>query len=314
MTSNYLFALSFINLFHDYMLDFRGLETFYWVLTLGSFGKAARKLNTTQPAVSHRIAALEAELGGKLLTRNARHVVATARGRELLVYAEKLLGMRAELIGRIGDPSTARGVLRLGVTETLVHTWLSAFIKALNRTYPDLTIEIEVDITSVLRERLMAQEIELAFLLGPLSASTVRNASLCTYRLAFLASPALRVPQGATLQDLARHAIFTFPRHTAPYERLRALLRDPGVAHVSLNSSTSLSTIVRLAVDGLGVAAIPTVIVGNELKSGALAEIRTDVALPDLNFSASWLATPDALLLESVAGLAVRTAVKWPGS
>lgn len=296
------------------MLDFRGLETFYWVVALGSFGKAARKLNTTQPAVSHRIAALEAELGGKLLTRNSRHVVATARGRELLVYAEKLLGLRAELMSKVGDAATVHGVLRLGVTETLVHTWLSAFIKSVNRTYPDLTVEIEVDITSVLRERLMAQEIELALLLGPLSASTIRNARLCTYRMAFLANPALRIPQGATLADLARHSLFTFPRATAPYERLRALIRDPELPPISLNSSTSLSTIVRLAVDGLGVAVIPPVIVGPELKSGELVEIETEIELPELAFSASWLATPDANLLEAVAGLAVRTAANWPAT
>ncbi|MCO0638187.1 LysR family transcriptional regulator [Lutimaribacter sp. EGI FJ00014] len=38
------------------MVDFRGLENFVWVVALGSFRGAARKLNTTQPAISHRIA------------------------------------------------------------------------------------------------------------------------------------------------------------------------------------------------------------------------------------------------------------------
>ena len=254
------------------MVDFRGLETFYWVVTLGSFGKAARKLNTTQPAVSHRIASLESALSGRLLIRNTRQVVATARGRELLVYAEKLLSLRAELIDRIGDPSAVHGVLRIGVSETLVHTWLSSLVRELNQAYPELTVEIDVDVSSVLRARLLAQEIELALLLGPLSASTVSNVDLCSYRLAFLASPTLDIAHPATLHDLARYSIFTFSRQTAPYEILRGLMRAPGLPPVSLNASTSLATVVRLAVDGLGVAVIPPVIVQPELDAGALVE------------------------------------------
>ena len=45
------------------MLDFKSLETFLWVVTLGSFRGAAQRLNTTQPAISQRIAQLEREMG-----------------------------------------------------------------------------------------------------------------------------------------------------------------------------------------------------------------------------------------------------------
>ena len=41
------------------MADFRSLEVFYWVATLSSFRRASEQVNTTQPAVSQRIAALE---------------------------------------------------------------------------------------------------------------------------------------------------------------------------------------------------------------------------------------------------------------
>lgn len=45
------------------MADFKAIETFMWVVTLGSFRGAAQKLNTTQPAISQRIAQLEREVG-----------------------------------------------------------------------------------------------------------------------------------------------------------------------------------------------------------------------------------------------------------
>lgn len=292
------------------MLEFRALETFYWVIKLGSFGNAARKLNTTQPAISQRIAGIEDTLGGKIVVRGARSVTATPRGRELLVYAEKLLGLRAEMMARLSEDAPVQGVLRLGVAETLVHTWLPAFIKAVNTEYPKLALEIEVDISPSLRTRLLAQEIELAFLLGPLAASTVRNRTLGAYRLAFLASPSLGLTRRSGLAQLAAHPIFTFSRNTQPYEAVREMFRSPDVPPVTLNASASLSTVVRLAADGLGTAVIPPDIVRAEIEAGRLKEVASDVPLPDLRFSASWLDTPDTRAIQLVAELAVRMATE----
>src|SRR6185503_15131018 len=73
------------------MIDFKTLETFMWVATLRSFRGAADKLNTTQPAVSQRIAQLEDFLGMRLLERDRRLVAPTRKGVELLGYAERLI-------------------------------------------------------------------------------------------------------------------------------------------------------------------------------------------------------------------------------
>ena len=134
------------------MADFKAIETFLWVVTLGSFRGAAQKLNTTQPAISQRIAQLEREVGVKLLQRDRRMVLPTPSGRQMMVYAEKLIGLRSEMLAAVGDRSAMRGVLRLGVAETIVHTWLSQLIKSVNHAYPNLSLEIEVDITSNLRD------------------------------------------------------------------------------------------------------------------------------------------------------------------
>lgn len=61
------------------MADFRSLEVFYWVAKLSSFRRASEKVNTTQPAVSQRIAALEHEYG-TLFERRSRDVALTERG------------------------------------------------------------------------------------------------------------------------------------------------------------------------------------------------------------------------------------------
>src|SRR3569832_262941 len=204
------------------MSDFKALETFLWVATLGSFRGAAQKLNTTQPAISQRIAQLEREMGVKLLQRDRRAASPTPSGRQMMVYAEKLIGLRSEMLAAVGDRSAVRGVLRLGVAETIVHTWLPQLIKRVNEAYPNLSIEIEVDITPNLRARLLAQEIELAFVVGPLTASGVHSRVLADYPIGFLASPSLGLGKGpVTPAELARFPIITFPRKTRPYEVVR---------------------------------------------------------------------------------------------
>jgi DNA-binding transcriptional LysR family regulator len=288
------------------MVDFKNIETFVWVVTLGSFRGAAHKLSTTQPAISQRIAQLEDEMGVRLLQRDNRTVLPTPSGRQMMLYAEKLLGLRAEMLSAVRDRSAMRGVLRLGVSETIVHTWLSRLVKNVNVAYPNLSLEIEVDITPNLRARLLAQEIDLAFLLGPLTAPSVRNRVLCDYPNAFVASPALKLPSKTlSAHDLAQFPIITFPRKTQPYELIRSLFNRPDLPAVRLHASASLATVIHMAIEGLGIAVIPTAIVESEIADGRLKMLKTDVAIPSLTFSASWLASPDALAVELVAQIAV---------
>jgi DNA-binding transcriptional LysR family regulator len=291
------------------MVDFKSIETFLWVVTLGSFRGAAQRLNTTQPAISQRIAQLERELGVKLLNRDHRAASPTASGRQLLVYAEKLIGLRSEMIAEVGDRSAMRGVLRLGVAETIVHTWLPRLIKSVNTAYPNLSLEIEVDITPNLSARLLAQEIELAFVLGPMSASSVRNRALCDYPIGFLASPALGLGNGPlTVDQLAKFPIITFPRKTQPYEIVRSLFNRPDLPPIRLHASASLATVIHMAIEGLGIAVIPTAIVENELADGRLRQLSTNLRISPLTFSASWLESPDTVAVELVADLAGKIA------
>ncbi|WP_316167970.1 MULTISPECIES: LysR family transcriptional regulator [unclassified Bradyrhizobium] len=291
------------------MLDFRSIETFLWVVKLGSFRGAAQRLNTTQPAISQRIAQMERELGVKLLNRDHRAASPTPSGRQMLVYAEKLIGLRTEMLAEVGDRSAMRGVLRLGVAETIVHDWLPRLIKHVNDSYPNLSLEIEVDVTPNLHARLLAQEIELAFALGPPSAPGIRNRVLCDYPISFLASPALGLGGALlTIAEIAKFPIITFPRKTQPYENVRSLFNRPDLPPIRLHASASLATVIHMAIEGLGVAVIPAAIVARELADGCLQELKTDMRISPLTFTASWLASPEMIAIERVAELAAQTA------
>ena len=71
-----------------------------------------------------------------------------------------------------------------------------------------------------------------------------------------------------------------------------------------LHASASLATVIHMAIEGLGIAVIPTAIVENELADGRLQLLSTNLQIPPLTFSASWLTSPDTVAVERVAELA----------
>ncbi len=69
--------------------NLKQLEAFIWVADLGSFRKAAERLNTTQPNISARLSGLENALDVTLMVRNPGSVQLTPAGQELLVHAAR---------------------------------------------------------------------------------------------------------------------------------------------------------------------------------------------------------------------------------
>ena len=106
------------------------------------------------------------------------------------------------------------------------------------------------------------------------------------------------------MEELARFPIITFPRKTQPYEVVRSLFNRPELPPIRLHASASLATVIHMAIEGLGIAVIPTAIVENELASGRLQSLCTDLHVPPLTFSASWLASADTIAIERIADLA----------
>lgn len=286
------------------MIEFKTLETFLWVANLRSFRGAAEKLNTTQPAVSMRIAQLEDTLGTRLLERDRRAVAPTQKGKELLGYAERALRLRAEMMDAVGDRTTMRGIVRLGVSETIVHTWLPILIEQVNKLYPNLELEIEVDVSPNLRDRLLLKDLDLAFLLGPVGNPALQSRPLCSYPIGFVASPKIGLKgKSVPLSEIAKRPLITFSRNTQPYHALRELLDRAGL-QATIHASASLATVVSMALDGMGVAVIPPVIIGVVPSKGRLHEIKTDARMPRFDYVVSWPATPDAFASQKVAEIA----------
>lgn len=293
------------------MADFRSLEVFYWVATLSSFRRASEQVNTTQPAVSQRIAALEHEYG-TLFERRSRDVTLTERGRVLLGFAERFLALQSEMEAALDETGRTTGTLRLGVAETVVHLWLSRFIERMRAVHPGISVDITVDISPNMQAALVANELDLAFLLGPITVPSLVNRPLFAVPVAWIAAPGL-VPdeEPLSLGALMRHPLITYPRATSPYVELRDLVLKANLLPSQIHTSASLATIVKMGVERLGICVIPPAIVRNELASGALRVLPTEQALSDLTFTATHAKRHEGHFVADAARIAEEVAQNW---
>ncbi|WP_372996542.1 LysR family transcriptional regulator [Marinobacter sp.] len=289
-------------------MNIRTLETFIWIARLGSFRAAASRVYASQPSVSARIAGLEDQLGVELFDRSSRKITLTAKGREFLIYAEKLLSLHGEMMQAVARPSSIEGTIRLAVSETIAHTWLPQLIERVSEAYPAINLELDVDISVNLAEKLANHEIDIAFLMGGVNQPGIINRDLCRYSLIWVASPRLDIPDGSmSLEELSTWPIITYPRKSEPYVAIRSLV-DPMNHSTRIHSSSSLSTIIRMTVDGLGVSALPREILEHELHSGILRQFEIEADVPDLAFCASYRGGPGGTVVQAIAELALSTA------
>src|SRR6516165_6278839 len=126
------------------MPSVKELETFLAVVEAGSFEAAARRLNATPPAVSKRISELEATLGVRLFERSTRRSALTAGARALAPYAQRVLDGIGGILRTVGERSSLRGNVRLGIPETIAYTQLPEILRRVSANLPQLTVDIEI--------------------------------------------------------------------------------------------------------------------------------------------------------------------------
>lgn len=292
-------------------MNLRFLETFIWVAKLRSFSLAAEKVYATQAGVSARVAALERELGVRLFQREVRDVRLTTEGLAALERAEVIVRLVTELKAKIQDPAALRGSIRMGVIDTISFSWLPDLLGRAQRRFPLVNFAMRSDTSSNLGHQLLAGEIDLGLLMGPLQERGVSTLDLCTYGCQWVASPrlALRGPT-LSLQELTEHRVLSFPDDSSLHASMLHLVRAQA-GSPRFFTSNSLATIIRLAVDGLGVAALPEATVEQHLASGELERLTVTPCFPSLPVHAVWMEDPGNPLPGVIAEVARAAAVAF---
>ena len=268
------------------MLNLKQIRAFVSVADLGSFRRAADRLNTTQPNISARIARLEQALGVVLMERDAGSVRLTAKGARMLVAARGVLAAVDGFVASAGDKTLFDGVLRLGVSEMVAHTWLRPFLLEMKARFPAVVVELTVDLSAALSQALFARDLDLVFQNGPFERRARHEVALGTSGYVWVAAPSLGLGgQALTPEALAGHRILTHARNTAPYRQLQEHFHDMGVS-ARLVPVSNIAAGLQMTVDGLGIACLPRAMILRDLAAGQLEELRYGWCPEGLRFAA----------------------------
>lgn len=289
-------------------MNIKFLETFVWVARLKSFRLTAEKMFSTQASISNRIAALESELGAKLFLRDTKGVLLTPEGERVLDYAEQMIDTMRALKQSISATSDIKGCMRLGIMDTVIHTWLSPFVSSLMECYPLVEIELTVDTSLNLCEQLHRGYLDLILQTDMVRSDTVRSQHLATFPVQWVVSAgSIYARSYGSIHELASERIITFSRNSRPHQDILNLLHADGVEGPRISCVNSVAAMTRLVCDGFGIGALPASLVSKELAEGKLF-ILEGVARPQaLDIIACWRTGVGLELTDQVVAIARQT-------
>jgi DNA-binding transcriptional LysR family regulator len=290
-------------------MNLRFLETFVWLAKLRNFRLTAEKLHTTQAAVSSRIATLEQELGVRLFNRGDREVTLTLEGSKALVYADRLVRTTHDMLESMKDRALYTGVVRIGVIESIIHSWFPELMARIHRVYPQLEVELAGDTTIRLIEQFNKGNLDLILQTDSVLVANVQNMPLCDFPMRWFGATGLNLHGDVlTLFDIATFPILSFSRNSGPHRFLERLFDDKVDKQVRINCMTSVSAMVRLVVDGFGLAMIPPAIIQRELANGDVCLLQIDTEMPNMSLVCSYRSGPETPLFQQIATAAQQTA------
>lgn len=287
-------------------ITLKQLEAFVCVVDIGSFRGAANVLGTTQPNISTRIASLERVLGTVLMHRDAGSVQVTEKGASLLAAARQVL-LAGETFLEVADrQDLIENRLRLGVTELVACTWLHDFLRAFKGLYPGVRVELEVNLSVEIERDLIAGQLDLALQTGPFTRMMAGSLPLGATPYCWVIAPSLSAP--ATFAELFNGPVISHGRHTRASVALADHACTQGLSVDQIVHSSSLTSCVAMAVDGMGPALVPHHMVQDAIAQGRLVEF-TCGWLPDrLEVFARFDPKRTAHFVRAAAALAVEVA------
>jgi DNA-binding transcriptional LysR family regulator len=141
-------------------LDITTLRSFLAVADAGGVTRAASFLNLTQSAVSMQIKRLEDNLNLTLLDRQGRGVALTAAGEQLLAYARRIVDLNDEVYGKLTN-TVWEGEIILGVPHDIIYPAIPNVMKAMQRDFPRVKVQLHSSYSSDLKERFARGEVDV---------------------------------------------------------------------------------------------------------------------------------------------------------
>ncbi|MEM9356319.1 MAG: hydrogen peroxide-inducible genes activator, partial [Pseudomonadota bacterium] len=287
------------------MISLKQLRYFSAVARHGHFGRAAEFCNVTQPALSMQIRELEKELNIELFERRQQGVQLTEVGQEIFDRAQSVLNAVRDLNDFAHHHNQLlSGTLRFGVIPSIAPYILPPLLPKLRDLYPGLDLRIRETLTETLVDELIDGQLDLLLLALPIEHAEVETIALFEDRF-LLASPAGWQPDSPRSSSRAKSKRKRTELRASPelLEDGRLLLleeghclRDQALAFCQLRQvdnldtfgASSLSTIVQMVANGMGLTLLPEMSVAVEARHGDVQVIPFEAPEPSRTIGLAW--------------------------
>ena len=275
------------------MIDLANVAVLLEAVQAGSLAAAARRLRITPMLASRRLAALEAEVGARLMHRTTRALALTVEGEAFLPHAQALLEEEALARAAVRPPSAGlTGLLRVTASVPFGRKVVAPLVAAFLRDHPGLQIDLMLSDGIV---DIVAQGLDLAIRIAPLRENALIARRLADNPRGLYAAPGYLAEHGmpATPADLARHRCLalTGTSHwvfSVGDRPLRQRVAGPFTA-------SSVEALHQACLGGLGITMLSAWDVREDLALGHLLPIRLAMAEPEP--LAIWAVYPTARLV-----------------
>jgi len=256
-------------------VEFDQLRTMLAVLEHGSFTRAAEALGLSQSTVSFHIKGLEASLGRRLLDRGRDGVQPTAQGEILRRYAERIVGLRAEALGRMkAEAEGELGHVVVAASTIPGEVLLPPVLARLRETHPGVSVTIAVSDSGGAVAQLMAGQCDLA-LVGSQPQDRRLHARPFAKDEVVLVGPAgsslVEALEDGDPSGLSRVPLVLRQQSSGTRSAVASLLSahasSDAVARIEVGSSEAAK---RCVLAGLGLAFVSRHAVADELASGRI--------------------------------------------
>lgn len=287
------------------MFSLKQIEALYWIAQLGTFERAAAQLHTTQSAISKRVQELEQVAGVPLFDRSQRSARLIEKGEQLLAIAQDMLALRHRVLNLKGSDETPARRLRLGITELTALTWLPRLIASVRATYPNVTIDTEVDMSRDLYDRLQEDKLDVIIIPQAFSDKHIASIPLTENRNVWMSSPKLvRTRRRLSLAELAEYTLLVQGKRSGSGLWVAKWLNGEGVAVPHVISCDSLIALLGMAVAGLGVTYLPKDCFRPLVAEGKLKIVPTEPDLPPIPYVAMYRRDRPSAFTARIAELA----------
>jgi DNA-binding transcriptional LysR family regulator len=259
-----------------------GIHLYLRVVETGSFSRAATDLGVTQPTATKHVAALEAQLGARLLHRSTRGVTTTEVGqlyydkcKRIAIELEEADNLATLLQSKVG------GALRISTSVAFGRRVLVPLTLRFMKEHPDLSIDLSFDDRYV---NLVEQGIDIALRMGRLADSTLgaRYLGVNPWVLVGSSDYLARAGTPREPQALAAHDCLVYSSVMGD-DRWQFGTPDGTAASVPVKGSfrsNSLSAVLAACRAGLGLAALPWYVAGRSVADGSLEPLLENYVLP----------------------------------